>query len=128
MIEAPSSTYTPIAFFNFNPHCQLHPSSPTSTLVTINFNPVAFQFPNPSLFYFLPFSLTATLCLIQLLPDDLVTQIIIHSIKNEPVFHFPNLRKKICGSFRRICDSDEVLLHVSLHDLHRVCKNRYIRL
>jgi hypothetical protein len=26
--------------------------------------------------------------LMQLLPDELVTQIIIHSIKDEPVFHF----------------------------------------
>jgi hypothetical protein len=49
-----------------------------------------------------------------LLPDELVTKIIIHSIKDEPVFHFLNLRNKICGTFRCICDSDEVLLHVSL--------------
>jgi hypothetical protein len=27
------------------------------------------------------------------------TQIIIHSIKDELVFHFPNLRNKICGTF-----------------------------
>jgi hypothetical protein len=32
-----------------------------------------------------------------------------------------------CGTFWRICDSDEVLLHVSLHDLSEVCKNRYVR-
>jgi hypothetical protein len=63
----------------------------------------------------------------QLLPDELVTQIIIHSIKDKPVFHFPNLRNKICGTVWCICDSDEVLLHVSLRDLRRVCKNRYIR-
>jgi hypothetical protein len=52
-----------------------------------------------------------------LLPDELVTQIIIHSIKDEPIFHFLNLRNKICGTFRRICDSNEVLLHVSLREL-----------
>jgi hypothetical protein len=63
----------------------------------------------------------------QLLPDELVTQIIIHSIKDKPVFHFLDLRNKICGTFRRICDYDEVLLHVSLLDLRRVCKNRYVR-
>jgi hypothetical protein len=37
-----------------------------------------------------------------------------------------NLRNKICGTFRRICDPDEVLLHVSLRDLHEVSKNRYV--
>jgi hypothetical protein len=65
-------------------------------------------------------------CLMQLLPDDFVTQIIIHSIKDKLVFHFPNLCNKICGTFQRICDSDEVLLHVSQCDLRRVCKNHYI--
>jgi hypothetical protein len=80
-----------------------------------------------SFFYFLPFSLMATVCLMQLLPDDLVTQIIIQSIKDEPVIHFLNLRNKICDTFQRICDSDEVLLHMSLCDLREVCKNRYIR-
>jgi hypothetical protein len=73
-------------FFNFNPRRQLQPSSP-------------FNFQTPSLFYFLPFSLMATMCLMQLLPDDLVTKIIIHSIKDEPVFHFLNLHNKICGTF-----------------------------
>jgi hypothetical protein len=63
----------------------------------------------------------------QLLPDELVTQVIIHSIKDKLVFHFLNLRNKIRGTFRRICDCDEVLLHVSLRDLCRVCKNRYVR-
>jgi hypothetical protein len=58
-----------------------------------------------------------------LLPDELLSQIIIHSIKDEPVFHFLNLRNKIRDTFRRICDSDEVLLHVSLRDLHEACKN-----
>jgi hypothetical protein len=61
------------------------------------------------------------------LPDELLTKIIIHSIKDEPFFHFPNLRTKICGTFRRICNSNEVLLHVSLHDLHDACKNLYAR-
>jgi hypothetical protein len=49
-------------------------------------------------------------CLMQLLLDDLVTQIIIHSIKDEPVIHFLNIHNKICGT---IYDSDVVLLHVS---------------
>jgi hypothetical protein len=62
-----------------------------------------------------------------LLEDELVTQIIIHSIKDEPVFHFQNLRNKICSTFQRICDSDEVLLHVSLRDLREACKNRHVR-
>jgi hypothetical protein len=62
-----------------------------------------------------------------LLPNELLNKIIIHSIKDEPVFHFLNLRNKICGTFRRICNSDEVLLHVSLCDLREVCKNRYVR-
>jgi hypothetical protein len=73
---------------NFNPrHLQLQPSSP-------------FNFQTSSLFYFLPFSLMPEGCLmLLLLPDELVTQIIIHSIKDEPVFHFLNLRNKICGTF-----------------------------
>jgi hypothetical protein len=66
-------------------------------------------------------------CLILLLLDELLTKIIIHSIKDEAVFHFLNLRNKICGTFRRICNSDEVLLHVSLRDLREACKNRYVR-
>jgi hypothetical protein len=66
-------------------------------------------------------------CLKLLPPDELVTQIIIHSIKDEPIFHFLNLHSKICGTFQRICDSDEVLLHVSLRDLREACKNRYVR-
>jgi hypothetical protein len=64
---------------------------------------------------------------LMLLPDELVTQIIIHSIKDEPIFHFLNLRNQICGTFRCICDSDEVLLHVSLRDLREACKNHYVR-
>jgi hypothetical protein len=61
--------------------------------------------------------MAATVCLMLLLPDELLTKIIIHSIKDE-----------ICGTFRRICNSDEVLLHVSLRDLREACKNRYVRL
>jgi hypothetical protein len=63
-----------------------------------------------------------------LLTDEVLTKIIIHSIKDEDIFHFLNLRNKICGTFRRICNSDEVLLHVSLRDLHEACKNCYVRL
>jgi hypothetical protein len=62
-----------------------------------------------------------------LLPDEFLTNIIIHSIKDVAVFHFLNLRNKICGTFRRICNSDEVLLHVSLCDLREACKNRYVK-
>jgi hypothetical protein len=75
-----------------------------------------------------PFSLmAATVCLMLLLPDELLTKIFIHSIKDVVVFHFLNLRNKICGTFWRICNSDEVLLHVSLRDLRSACKNRYVR-
>jgi hypothetical protein len=70
MVEAPSSS-----LFNFNPPCQLHPSSPpTSTLVAI-------EIPNPVAVLFRPFSLmAAVVCLMLLLPDELLTKIIIHSI------------------------------------------------
>jgi hypothetical protein len=131
--SSPSSTSILIA--NFIPrHLQLQSSLPTSSLVA-NFNPCRlqlqpsspFNFQTPSLFYFLHISLMPAVCLLQLLPNELVTQIIIHSIKDEPIFHFLNLRNKICGTFQCICDSDEVLLHVLLHDLHEVCKNRYVR-
>jgi hypothetical protein len=71
--------------------------------------------------------LIPVVCLIKLLLDELVTQIIIHSIKDEPVFHFLNLRNKISSTYRRICDSDELLLHVLLRDHREVCKNRYVR-
>jgi hypothetical protein len=140
--EAPSSTFNPRArhllplqsssptssLFNFIPSCQLHPSSPTSTLTAANFNPRRLSNSKPpSLCYFLPFSLMLAVCLMLLLPDELLTKIIIHSIKDEAVFHFLNLRNKICGTFRRICNSDEVLLHVSLCDLHEACKNHYAR-
>jgi hypothetical protein len=66
-------------------------------------------------------------CFMLLLPDELLTKTIIHSIKDVAVFHFLNLRNKICGTFRLICNSDEVLLHVSLCDLRSACKNCYIR-
>jgi hypothetical protein len=69
----------------------------------------------------------AVLCLMLLLLDELLTKIIIHSIKYEPVFHFLNLRNKICSTFRRICNSNEVLLHVSLRDLCDACRNLYVR-
>jgi hypothetical protein len=50
---------------NFNPRrLQLQPLSP-------------FNFQTPSLFYFLPFSLMPEVCLMLLLLDELVTQIII---------------------------------------------------
>jgi hypothetical protein len=100
-LQLQSSLPTSSLVANFNPHrLQLQPSSP-------------FNFQTPSLFYFLPFSLMPAVCLMQLLPDELVTQIIIHSIKDKPVFHFLNLRNKICGTFRRICDSDEVTARVA---------------
>jgi hypothetical protein len=100
----------------------ISPSSPpTSTLVAI-------QIPNPVAMLFPPFSLmAAAVCLMLLLPDELLTKIIIHSIKDVVVFHFINLRNKICGTFRCICNSDEVLLHVSLRDLRSACKNRYVK-
>jgi hypothetical protein len=71
--------------------------------------------------------MVATVCLMLLLPDELLTKIIIHSIKDVVIFHFLNLLNKICGTFRCICNSDEVLLHVSLRDLREVYKNRYVR-
>jgi hypothetical protein len=71
--------------------------------------------------------MVVVVCLMLLLPDELLTKIIIHSIEDVAVFHFLNLRNKICGTFRRICNSDEVLLHVSLRDLREACKNRYVR-
>jgi hypothetical protein len=71
--------------------------------------------------------MATVVCLMLLLPDELLTKIIIHSIKDVAIFHFLNLRNKICGTFRRICNSDEVLLHVLLHDLREACKNHYVR-
>jgi hypothetical protein len=66
-------------------------------------------------------------CLMLLLLDEHLTKITIHSIKDEPVFHFLNLRTKICSTFRRICNSDEVLLHVSLRDLRAACRTRLVQ-
>jgi hypothetical protein len=71
--------------------------------------------------------MAVAVCLMLLLPDELLTKIFIHSIKDVAVFHFLNLRNKICGTFRRICNPDEVLLHVSVRDLRSACKNRYGR-
>jgi hypothetical protein len=71
--------------------------------------------------------MATTVCLMLLLPDELLTKIIIHSIKDVAIFHFLNLRNKICSTFRRICNSDEVLLHVLLRVLRSACKNRYVR-
>jgi hypothetical protein len=67
------------------------------------------QIPNPVDVLFPPFSLiAAAVCLmLLLLPDELLTKIIIHSIKDVAVFHFLNLRNKICGTFQRIYNSDE---------------------
>jgi hypothetical protein len=100
--------------FNFNPSRQLHPSS--TSILLANFIPhrrqlqpsSPFKFQTPSLCYFLPFSLmAAAVCLmLLLLPDELLTKMIIHSIKDVAVFHFLNLRNKIYGTFRRICSSE----------------------
>jgi hypothetical protein len=98
--SSPSSTSILVA--NFIPHrLQLQSSLPTSSFVA-NFSPrrlqlqpsSPFNFQTPSLFYLLPFSLMPAVCLMQLLPNELVTQIIIHSIKDKPIFHFLNLHKK----------------------------------
>jgi hypothetical protein len=71
--------------------------------------------------------MAVAVCLMLLLPDELLTKIIIHSIKDVAIFNFLNLCKKICATFQRICNSDEVLLHVLLRDLRLACKNRYVR-
>jgi hypothetical protein len=71
--------------------------------------------------------MAAAVCLMLLLPDELLTKIIIHSIKDVAISHFLNVRNKICGTFRCISNSDELLLHVSLCDLREACKNRYVR-
>jgi hypothetical protein len=125
MAEAPSSTFNPRRLLQLQSSSPLHPSS-TSSLVATNFIPrrsqlqpsSPFKFLTLSLCYFLPFSLMMpVVCLLLLLLDELLTKIIIQFIKDEPVFHFLNLRNKICSTFRRICNSDEVLLRVSLCDL-----------
>jgi hypothetical protein len=41
----------------------------------------------------------AMVCLMLLLPDELLAKIVIHSINDVAVFHFLNLRNKICGTF-----------------------------
>jgi hypothetical protein len=125
------------AIFNFQP---LSLSPPSTSILVANFIPlqlqsslptsslVAIQIPNPVVVLFRPFSLmAATVCLMLLLPDELLTKIIIHSIKDVVIFHFLNLCNKICGTFQHICNSDEVLLHVSLRDLREACKNCYVR-
>ena len=66
-------------------------------------------------------------CFIELLPNELVTQIILRCIKGEPVIRLLILRNRVCGTFRRIYDSYEVLLHVSLREHRQVCKNHYVR-
>jgi hypothetical protein len=71
--------------------------------------------------------MAVVVCLMLLLPDELLTTIIIHSIKHVAIFNFVNIRNKICGTFRCICNSDEVLLHVSLRDLREACMNQYVR-
>jgi hypothetical protein len=71
--------------------------------------------------------MATVVCLMQLLPNEVLTKVIIHFIKDVVVFHFLNLRNKIYGTFRRICNSNEVLLHVSLRNLREACKNCYVR-
>jgi hypothetical protein len=75
----PSSTSILVA--NFIPRrLQLQSSLPTSSLVA-NFNPrrlqlqpsSSFNFQTALLFYFLPFSLMHAVCLMLLLPDEIVT-------------------------------------------------------
>jgi hypothetical protein len=101
---------THVTSFNFNPRrhfipLQIQSSLPTSSLVSANFNhrrlsiskPRCYAISSPSL-------MMPTVCLMLLLPYELLTKIIIHSINYEPVFHFLNLRTKICSTFRRICN------------------------
>jgi hypothetical protein len=136
MAEAPSLTLNPRArrLLQLQSSSPLHPSS--TSILLANFIPrrrqlqpsSPFKLQTPSLCYFLPFSLMMpAVCLMLLLPDELLTKIIIHSIKDGPIFHILNLHNKICNTFRRIYISDEVLLHVSLRDLRDVCRNRYVR-
>jgi hypothetical protein len=80
-LQPSSPTSTSVLVSNFIP-CRLqHQSSlPTSSLVA-SFNPRClklqpsppFDFETLLLFYFLPFSLMPVVCLMQLLPDELVT-------------------------------------------------------
>jgi hypothetical protein len=84
LLQLQSSSQTS-SLFNFNPPCPLHPSSPpTLTLVAI-------QIPNPVAVLFPPLSLmAAAVCLMLLLLDELLTKIIIHSIKDVAIFQFLN--------------------------------------
>jgi hypothetical protein len=74
--------------FSFSKPCRLSISTPS---------PIDYQTPLP--FYFLPFYLMAAVCLVLLLLDDLITQIIIHSIKDEPIICLLIFRSRICGTF-----------------------------
>jgi hypothetical protein len=135
MAEAPPSTFNPLRLLQLQSSLPLHPSS--TSILLANFIPhrrqlqpsSPFKFQTLLLCHFLPFSLLmpAVLCLMLLLLDELLTEIIIHSIKDEPIFHFLNLCNKICSTFWCICNSGEALLHVSLRDLRDACRNRYIR-
>jgi hypothetical protein len=80
------STLELVVSFNFNPSGQLHPSS--TSILLANFNPRRRQLQSSSLCYFLLVSLMATVCLMLLLPDELLTKVIIHYIKDVAVFHF----------------------------------------
>jgi hypothetical protein len=62
-----------------------------------------------------------------LLPDDLITRSSSTPARMSPSFIFLIIRNQICGTFRRIWNSDDVLLHVSLSELRQVFKNCYVR-
>jgi hypothetical protein len=97
MAEAPSSTFNPHRLLQLQSSSPLHPSS--TSILLANFIPCRcqlqpsspFQFQTPSLCYFLPFSLMMPAVCLMLLLDELLTKIIIHSIEDEPIFHFLNL-------------------------------------
>jgi hypothetical protein len=92
MAEVPSSTFNPRRLLQLQSSSPLHPSSTSILLATFitrrrQLQPSSsFKFQTPSLCYFLPFSLmmSAVLCLMLPLPDELLTKIIIHSIKDDP--------------------------------------------
>jgi hypothetical protein len=46
-----SSPTSSLVSLNFNPHCQLHPKSPTSTLIAFDFNPRRLSISKPRRFY-----------------------------------------------------------------------------
>jgi hypothetical protein len=54
MVEEPSPTSSLVALFYFNPRRQLHPLSPTSTLVAANFNPCRLSISKPRRFSISP--------------------------------------------------------------------------